>query len=71
LEDFVHFEIVWKQTHYIVNLFKLKLHIHAYDWDSITLDTENIKQTSIETVKNVVWVMFVCMYSVSAFSLVQ
>ena len=52
-------KLLGNQTHYSVKLFKLKLHIHAYDWESITMDTENIKQTSIETVKNVVWVMFV------------
>jgi len=40
-------KLLGHQTHYSVNLFKLKLHIHAYDWESITLDTENIKQTSI------------------------
>jgi len=40
-------KLLGNQTHYNVNLLKLKLHIQAYDWESIALDTENIKQTSI------------------------
>lgn len=40
-------KLVENQTHYSGNLCKLKLHFQAYDWESIALDAENIKQTSI------------------------
>jgi hypothetical protein len=45
--NFFHFESTWKPTHYSVNLFKLKLYINAYDWESITKYKENTKRTSI------------------------
>ena len=42
-------KLLGNQTHCNVNLFKLKLHIHGYDWESITMDTEKLVFRQLNT----------------------